>query len=41
MEKSDEKAEYYAFSDQDDYWHKEKLSAGIKQIKNKSHDYNQ
>ena len=26
MEKSDEKAEYYAFSDQDDYWHKEKLS---------------
>ena len=34
MEKSDEKAEYYAFSDQDDYWHKEKLSAGIKQIKN-------
>ena len=35
IEKSDEKVEYYAFSDQDDYWHKEKLSAGIKQIKNK------
>ena len=23
IEKSDEKADYYAFSDQDDYWHKE------------------
>lgn len=38
IEKSDEKAEYYAFSDQDDYWHKEKLSAGIEQIKNMTND---
>ena len=38
IEKSDEKAAYYAFSDQDDYWHKEKLGAGIKQIKNMSDD---
>ena len=30
--KSDEKADYYAFSDQDDYWHKDKLSAGITNI---------
>ena len=32
MVKSDEKADYYAFSDQDDYWHKDKLSAGITNI---------
>ena len=32
IEKSDEKADYYAFSDQDDYWHKEKLRAGIEKI---------
>lgn len=38
IEKSDEKAEYYAFSDQDDYWHKEKLSAGIEQIKSMTND---
>ena len=29
VEESDNKASYYAFSDQDDYWHKDKLSAGI------------
>lgn len=38
IEKSDVKAEYYAFSDQDDYWHKEKLSAGIEQIKSMTND---
>ena len=32
LEASDEKADYYAFSDQDDYWHKDKLSAGITNI---------
>mgnify|MGYP001654904513 CR=1 FL=1 len=33
IEKSDNDAEYYAFSDQDDYWHKEKLSAGIEKLR--------
>ena len=32
IEKSDDNATYYAFADQDDYWHKDKLSAGIKHI---------
>ena len=32
IEKSDNNATYYAFADQDDYWHKDKLSAGIKHI---------
>lgn len=41
IEKSDENAEFYAFSDQDDYWHKEKLSAGIEKIKNMSQKYQQ
>lgn len=34
IEKSDDNAEYYAFADQDDYWHKDKLSLGINQIEN-------
>lgn len=41
IEKSDEKADYYAFSDQDDYWHKEKLRAGIEKIKEMSKKYQQ
>lgn len=39
IKKSDEKADYYAFSDQDDYWHKEKLSAGIEKINEMSKKY--
>lgn len=31
--KSDEKADYYAFSDQDDYWMPDKLSVAVKKLK--------